>query len=90
MDTPFIDLRECRVQQARAFAQQFNKFEWKKVHLTDVVRSAANNFGNPSIPSPASKVRTICRLPGAARADSLNVGTPSLNIDMRCLFSEVT
>ena len=26
---PFIDLKECRIQQARAFAQQFNKFEWK-------------------------------------------------------------
>ena len=25
---PFIDLKECRVQQARAFARQFNKFEW--------------------------------------------------------------
>jgi hypothetical protein len=29
MHTPFIDLKECRVQQARAFAWQFNKFEWK-------------------------------------------------------------
>ena len=29
MNVRFIDLRECRVQQARAFAQQFNKFEWK-------------------------------------------------------------
>jgi len=29
MNVPFIDLRECRIQQARAFAQQFNKFEWK-------------------------------------------------------------
>ena len=29
MNTPFIDLKECRVQQARAFARQFNKFEWK-------------------------------------------------------------
>jgi hypothetical protein len=29
MNVPFIDLRECRVQQARAFARQFNKFEWK-------------------------------------------------------------
>ena len=29
MNTPFIDLRECRVQQARAFARRFNKFEWK-------------------------------------------------------------
>jgi hypothetical protein len=29
MNTPFIDLRECRVQQVRAFARQFNKFEWK-------------------------------------------------------------
>jgi hypothetical protein len=29
MNTPFVDLRECRVQQARAFARQFNQFEWK-------------------------------------------------------------
>ena len=29
MNTPFVDLKECRVQQARAFARQFNKFEWK-------------------------------------------------------------
>jgi hypothetical protein len=29
MNTPFIDLRESRVRQARAFARQFNKFEWK-------------------------------------------------------------
>jgi hypothetical protein len=29
MLTPFIDLKECRVQQAGAFARQFNKFEWK-------------------------------------------------------------
>jgi hypothetical protein len=29
MHTPFIDLKECRVRQASAFAQQFNKFQWK-------------------------------------------------------------
>jgi hypothetical protein len=29
MKTPFIDLRVCRIEQARAFAWQFNKFEWK-------------------------------------------------------------
>ena len=29
MNAPFIDLRECRIEQARAFAWQFNKFEWK-------------------------------------------------------------
>ena len=29
MNVRFIDPRECRVQQARAFAQQFNRFEWK-------------------------------------------------------------
>jgi hypothetical protein len=29
MNTPFIDLRVCRIEQARAFAWQFNKFEWK-------------------------------------------------------------
>ena len=29
MNERFIDLTACRVQQARAFAQQFDKCEWK-------------------------------------------------------------
>ena len=29
MRPPFVDLRDNRVQAARAFAEQFNHFEWK-------------------------------------------------------------
>ena len=29
MISPFVDLRANRVQAAKAFAEQFNQFEWK-------------------------------------------------------------
>ncbi len=39
MTPPFVDMRENRVRAARAFAEQFNRFEWNYLMLASLRRN---------------------------------------------------